>query len=69
MQPQACRAAEKPLRQHLRQLYHKTGCDWAVLHGAAMGLIHGIKLYNSTRNNGVYCPMIMIQSKETSHVN
>jgi len=46
MQPQACRAAEKPLRQHLRQLYHKTGCDWAVLHGAAMGLIHGIKLYN-----------------------
>lgn len=42
MQPQACRAAEKPLRQHLRQLYHKTGCDWAVLHGAAIGLIHGI---------------------------
>lgn len=24
---EACRAAEKPLRQHLRQLYHKTGCD------------------------------------------
>lgn len=24
---EACRAAEKPLRQHVRQLYHKTGCD------------------------------------------
>eukprot|EP00438_Fugacium_kawagutii_P012969 Skav229739 [mRNA] locus=scaffold1287:249347:254690:+ [translate_table: standard] len=24
---EACRAAEKPLRQHLRQLYNKTGCD------------------------------------------
>ncbi len=23
---EACRAAEKPLRQHVRQLYHKTGC-------------------------------------------
>ena len=53
MQPQACRAAEKPLRQHLRQLYHKTGCDWAVLHGAAVGPIHGMKLdcYKQQKNS------------------